>query len=361
MNELLDTFGLLAAAMLDDPLLALANAVCWLDPLWETSDDDVYDEGDGVGLALCITRSAFPDIYAGAVERIRSGASEKGLDSFICGAISHQGIPLDNLEFLGYGIPLTACGIELSDYDLYAARPDLLPLVALFGIRPEPGHYNVEVPDCAYTAGRMIADSLVQQDDEGLKQVGWGLAWLFSCSGNTLILCGIESPLSSASRPDQPITIPDQAYQTAKLLAADLDTHADVRYRQMAWLLRWLFSCTNNPCLDWDDETMCSVEPLSWDPDDVAYAVEIIAEADTLMADIQSALHWLQNTPMVLVGLALNVARLYHALEKCPQQPPQLTLHWPDPDHDTLDEVLHRIGISEGEMRVTCRSSAVPN
>ena len=32
MNDLLDTFGLLAAAMLDDPLLALANAVAWLDP-----------------------------------------------------------------------------------------------------------------------------------------------------------------------------------------------------------------------------------------------------------------------------------------------------------------------------------------
>src|SRR5690606_9448788 len=73
VNDLLDTFGLLAASMLDDPLLALANAVCWLDPLWEFADDDVYDEGDGVGMALCITRSAFPDIYAGAVERIRSG------------------------------------------------------------------------------------------------------------------------------------------------------------------------------------------------------------------------------------------------------------------------------------------------
>ncbi len=213
MNELLDTFGLLAAAMLDDPLLTLANAVCWLDPLWETSDDDLYDEGDGVGLALCITRSAFPDIYAGAVERIRSGVSEKELDSFICGGISQQGIPLDNLEFLGYGIPLTACGIELSDPDLYAARPDLLPLVDLFGIRPEPGHYNVEVPDCAYTAGRIIVDSLVQQNDEGLKQVGWVLAWLFSCSGNTLI--------------------------------------------------------------DFDDESMAEIPPLSWDENDLAFAIEV--------------------------------------------------------------------------------------
>ena len=120
VNDLLDTFGLLAAAMLDDPLLALANAVCWLDPLWETNDDDLYDEGDGVGLALCITRSAFPDIYAGAVERIRSGASEKELDTFICGAISQRGIPLDNLEFLGYGIPLTACGIDTDRYTVFA-------------------------------------------------------------------------------------------------------------------------------------------------------------------------------------------------------------------------------------------------
>jgi hypothetical protein len=269
MNELLDTFGLLAAAMLEDPLLALANAVAWLDPLWETSDDDVYDEGDGVGMALCITRSAFPDIYAGAVERIRSGASEKELDSFICGAIGQRGIPLDNLEFLGYGIPLTACGIELSDPDLYAARPDLLSLVNLFGIRPEPGHYNVEVPDCAYTAGRIIADSLVQQDDERLKQVGWALAWLFSCSGNTLI--------------------------------------------------------------DFDDESLAEIPPLSWDENDLAFAIELVEEANGIMGDVTAGLTLLEATPDLFTALEANIQCTYKVLAKTKgkHDEPRIRLEWP--------------------------------
>jgi len=269
MNELLDTFGLLAAAMLDDPLLALANAVAWLDPLWETSDDDVYDEGDGLGLALCITRSAFPDIYAGAVERIRSGAAEKELDSFICGEISQRGIPLDNLEFLGYGIPLTACGIELSDPDLYAARSDLLPLVDLFGIYPEPGHYSVEVPDCAYTAGRVIADSLVKQADERLQQVGWALAWLFSCSGNTLI--------------------------------------------------------------DFDDESMAEIPPLSWDENDLAFAIELIEEANGIMGDVTAGLKLLEETPILFAALEANIQRTYKVIAKLKgkNDEPRIRLEWP--------------------------------
>jgi hypothetical protein len=269
MNELLDTFGLLAAAMLEDPLLCLANAVCWLDPLWEFADDDMYEEGDGVGMALGITRSAFPDIYAGAVERIRSGASEKELDTFICGEISQRGIPLDNLEFLGYGIPLTACGIELSDPDLYAARPDLLPLVDLFGIRPEPGHYNVEVPDAAYTAGRMIADSLVRQPNERLQQVGWAVAWLFSCSGNSLI--------------------------------------------------------------DYDDESLAEIPPLSWEEDDLAFAIELIEETDEMMQDVTAGLKLLEENPTLFAALEANVQRAYKAIAKMKgkNDEPRIRLEWP--------------------------------
>jgi hypothetical protein len=270
MNDLLDTFGLLAAAMLDDPLLALANAVAWLDPLWETSeDDDVYEEGDGVGMALCITRSAFPDIYASAVERIRSGAAYSELDNLICGEISKRGIPLDNLEFLGYGIPLTACGIELSDPDLYAARPDLLPLVDLFGIRPEPGHYSVEVPNCAYTAGRIIADSLVQQDDEQLKQVGWALAWLFSCSGNTLI--------------------------------------------------------------DFDDESLAEIPPLTWDQDDLAFAIELIEETNGMLRDVTAGLERLESNPHLLSALSAHVKHIYKAIskQKGKEDEPRVRLEWP--------------------------------
>lgn len=269
MNDLLDSFGLLAAAMLDDPLLALANAVVWLDPLWETNEGNLYDEGDGIGLALCITRSAFPDIYAGAVECIRFGATERELDSFICGAISQRGIPLENLEFLGYGIPLNACGIELSNPDLYTARADLLPLVELFGIRPEPGHYNVEIPDCAYTAGRLIADSLVQQDDERLKQVGWALAWLFSCSGNTLI--------------------------------------------------------------DFDDESMAEIPPLSWDENDLAFAIELIEEANGIIGDMTAGLTLLEANPSLFTALEANIQRTYQTIakQKGKKDEPRIRLEWP--------------------------------
>ncbi len=269
MNDLLATCGLLAAAMLDDPLLALANAVAWLDPLWETSeDDDVYEDGDGVGMALCITRSAFPDIYASAVERIRSGAAYSELDTLTCGEISKRGIPLDNLEFLGYGIPLTACGVELSDPDLYAARPDLLPLVDLFGIRPEPGHYTVEVPQCAYTAGRIMADSLVKQTDEPLQQVGWALAWLFSCSGNTLI--------------------------------------------------------------DFDDESLAEIPPLTWDQDDLAFAIELIEETSDMLRDVTAGLKWLEEHRQLFDRLKHNIQCIYRAIakQKGKRDEPKVQLKW---------------------------------
>jgi hypothetical protein len=203
------------------------------------------------------------------VERIRSGASEKELDSFICGEISQRGIPLDNLEFLGYGIPLTAIGIELSDPDLYAARSDLLPLVELFGIRPEPGHYSVEVPDCAYTAGRIIADSLVKQADQRLQQVGWALAWLFSCSGNSLV--------------------------------------------------------------DFDDESLAEIPPLSWDENDLAFALELIEEADAIMQDVTAGLKLLEENAVVFSALADNIQRTYKAIAKMKgkQDEPRIRLEWP--------------------------------
>ena len=133
MNDLLATYALLANAMLDDPLLTLANAVAWLDPLWTTAEDFEYEEGDDVGMALYVTRSAFPEIYAGAVERLHAGATYAQLDTYICKEINKYGIPLDGLEAIAYGIPLIAYGVDLSDPELYAAHPDLLPILALFG------------------------------------------------------------------------------------------------------------------------------------------------------------------------------------------------------------------------------------
>ena len=81
LDALLDTYALLAQAMLDDPFLALANAVAWLDPLWQMPEDYEYEEGEDAAMALDVTRSVFPDIYAGAVERIRAGATYAELEA----------------------------------------------------------------------------------------------------------------------------------------------------------------------------------------------------------------------------------------------------------------------------------------
>jgi hypothetical protein len=252
-NTLLDTYSLLAEAVRDDPFLLLANAVAWLDPLWTLDADDMEIEDDGLGIALVVTRQAFPDIYAGAVERIRAHLSAAELDRFICGEITRRGIPIDNLESMSYGIPLDAAGALLEDLEFYTQHPDTLPILALFGIDPGRERYSVEVPDIAYTAGRAAADSLVKQGDEHWRQVGWALAWLFSCSGNSVI--------------------------------------------------------------DLDYESLMDIPPLSWEPNDVAFAVDLMEEANGIMTDVNAGLQWLQTTPAAMAQLEGNLRRIFRKLK----------------------------------------------
>jgi len=364
VNALCETMTFLSDALAADPATALAHCAAWLDPVGLMTESDDYDfigEDDPVEMALWVTRRAFPDVYADAIRALRAGAGHIEIDNLICAGLSEHGLPADNIEYLGWGIPLPAYGVTLEDADFYPANPEAARVLAAFGVSPEPNPYRIDIPQICYTAGHLLGADLIEYPDADWQNVGWALGHLWSCTGNSVVLCGIESSLSSTSRTNHTVTIPDQAYRVAELLAVDLEAHIDMRYRQMAWLLRWLFSSTNNSCLDWDHETMYSVEPLSWEPEDVEFAFTIIQEAETIMADIQSALKWIQENPVVLVGLALNVAQLYQALEKRPQEPPRLTFHWFDLDHEALDEVLGRIGISAGKIKVTSRSSADPS
>jgi hypothetical protein len=129
------------------------------------------------------------------------------------------------------------------------------------------------------------------------------------------------------------ITVPEQAYTVGRILADDLATHPDARYRQVSWLLKWLFSSSGNSCVDWDEETMSSVEPLSWSPEDVTFAIELIEEANGIMADALAGSRWLLSEPALLLALWRNVHFLYIELKKHPQRNPRLRLEWPDPDH----------------------------
>lgn len=272
MTDLFALQNALAAAMNADPVLRLAHLTAWLDPLWREDDDwDMpQDEDDTLYVALRLLRGAFPDIYFDALMAMRGGTTYPQLDHLICGAVQAQGIPLESLEWMAYGIPLPAYGVDLYSADFYAAHPDAVPVLACFGVSSEPNPYDIRIPDAVYDAANCIADSLA--------------------------------------------------------------TQADAHWQQVAWTIRFLFSLTGNSSVDWDDEMMYSVDPLGWNPADIAFACDIIKEADTIMADALAGLAFLKTHPAALNVLQDNVRRVYKAIErqKSRQTEPKVRLKWHD-------------------------------
>ena len=278
MNVLFMLHSHLTRALQTDPLHQLALLTSTLDPLWQIDENEFDDREGGGDLGLFIARRVFPDLYIEAVLRRQSGANDAELERILCSGFTQQGIPLDDIAFLGYGIPLTAYGITLDDPEVYTHRPDLLPLLALFGIRVEPGCSTIDIPKCTYSAASILADSLVQQTDLHWQQVGWLLAWLFGCSGNTLI--------------------------------------------------------------DTDDEELGSIQPLSWDTDDVAFAIEMITEAQRVLDDADQAQAWLTTHPEALEQLSANFQHTYKSLKQAEKRSamtgkkgqhhaPHIRLDWP--------------------------------
>ncbi len=243
MNLLTELYEQLAVALTADPLLLLASAVAAFDPFWADFDEDEIDyETDPLTIALQVTRSGFPDIYAEAVERLRADAPYAEVDRLLCKAISAKGIPLDDLETIGWGVPLVAVGVNLEDPEFYAVHTDVLPALLPFGIDlPEVKTYSIDLPEGIYQVGCAIATSLHEQTDVALRQVGLLYGWLFGCTGNSLV--------------------------------------------------------------DYTDEMLAEIQPLSWSPDDIAFAIEMSEEADGMMRDVQMGLDLLKTTPDLMVAL----------------------------------------------------------
>jgi hypothetical protein len=277
MTQLLDIQQLLVNEMNTNPALCLANAVAWLDPFWDefTDEDDDYAGDGGLGLALRVVRNSFPALYIQVIEQLREGCSWDDIDRFVCREIEKLGIPLENLEWMGYGIPLPSYGVKLEEPDFYESHADFIPILAPFGIDPtaEDDNVDVDVPECTHIVGQFIAE--------------------------------------------------------------DLEQHPDERYRQLSWLLQWLFSCSGNSVIDLDYEAMCEFQPLSWDKDDLEFAIAIIQEADEIMPEALKGLAFLQSTPEVSTALGNNVRRIYKALSKCPKEnrhdKPRVRCIWPSP------------------------------
>lgn len=272
MNTLTEMYDQLAVALTGDPLLLLASAVATFDPFWSTFDEDDIDyEDDPLYIALAVTRSAFPDIYAEAVEQMRSNTPRQDMDRTICQAITAKGIPMDDLEVMSWGVPLNAIGVDVEDPEFYAVHNVALPALVPFGVDiPESETYSVDMPDCVYAAGRAVAASLYEQDDPTLKQVGWLYAWLFGCSGNSLI--------------------------------------------------------------DLTNEDMYEIQPLSWSADDIAFAVEMIEEADGIMSDAMAGLKHLTTSPDLMATMERNIAHLYRVIKQKGKLDDNARLNWSRPD-----------------------------
>ncbi|MCL4237661.1 MAG: hypothetical protein KJ047_05390 [Anaerolineae bacterium] len=272
MTTLTEVHSFLAASLRDDPLLCLAQVVARFDPLWNGLPDDEFNDDGSLAAALDVTRDVFPDIYALAVDALHHSAGYDDLDTLICAEISARGIPLDCIETVGYGIPLPAYGTLLHDPDFYTYHPDVVPVMQLFGIQPEE---------------------------------------------------------------DNPIDIPDHACSAAQIIADDLAEHASAYYRQVSWLIQWLFGFSNNSVVDWDTEMMFSVEPLLWDAENIAFAIEIIEEADTIMREVSAGLQWLITQPTVMQAMQDNIQRLYRSSARQSKSRKERKhydhprLHWP--------------------------------
>jgi hypothetical protein len=190
VNDLLETFGFLANAMLDDPLMALANAVVWLDPLWDSDDANFAEHGDMIGVAMEATRIGFPETYIEVVGEYRAGADEEDIEAIVCRALDKRDIYVNDLDEVAYGIVLPSFGLTLYDPDTFTSHPDLLPIAKLFGISIE--QYECKLADGAESIGWAIANSLDHHADPQWKKVGLFLQWMFGISGNSSVDWSLE-------------------------------------------------------------------------------------------------------------------------------------------------------------------------
>jgi hypothetical protein len=271
MNALQQTYAHLAQSLQADATLQLASLVAWLDPLWQDDgDDDTWEWHDEVNVfntALRICRQVFPVIYTHALHLLRQDTSYARIETFLCDAIQQEGIPLDHLDIMTWGIPLPAYGVLLDDPDFYQMHPDTVPVLACFGISPEPNPYHVDVPDVALQAMTHIGHDLLQDDAD------WHPAW-----------------------------------------------------RDVGWALLWLASSTNNSLCDLEYEMLMEFEPLSWH--DIDFARELIQEADDVMGKVIQGLVWLNHQPERLDTLQHNAKRILNALKKGESHAKRCSLAW---------------------------------
>jgi hypothetical protein len=81
---------------------------------------------------------------------------------------------------------------------------------------------------------------------------------------------------------------------------------------------------------DFDDEALAEIQSLSWNEDDLAFAVELIEEANGIIGDVTAGLTLLEENPILFAALAANIQRTYKTIakQKGKQDEPKIQLRW---------------------------------
>lgn len=189
-------------ALMADSSLALAQVTGWLDPVHFYPEDYVEDHYWGMMeedpqaatlYALTICRDLFPAVYTRAVQHIRQGASFDELDTLICQTINEQ-YPLFNLTTIHdmrYGIPVEWYGIDLDSPEMLDQHPWAVDILADFGAIPEKlrGIVAFDYDDVwtAWQTAQHVVRSLVIEDRQPCADLALLLLWLFSSTENSLV------------------------------------------------------------------------------------------------------------------------------------------------------------------------------
>jgi hypothetical protein len=262
MSELLQAHLFLSQALTQDNLTALALLTVWLDPLWIGVSDpneldpayqDYAEQDDPKLQALLIARHCLPQVYVEAISHLHDGCTASELEDVLLAGFRRAGIPLDEagLEMIWWGIPMPAYGRNLEEEEFFSDFPQTIPLLRLFGFT---------ITDEAESA--------------------------------------FDNP------PDM-----EAACDIAIVLHESLEPYIGQSecQRQVYHALGWLWSISGNSSIDMDYESMSEYEPLGWSKENIEFAHELIAEAESILTDAMAGLSYLENHPVALDLLAQHI------------------------------------------------------
>lgn len=201
-QHLLDLHRTLGIMHLNDPVLAIQNAMSWLcphvavgDDAWNWSNDEMQTE---IVCAMLTCRTLWPPLYQAAFEAVNQQTvfDQKALESIYWLLVN--GISLEigphmeiwELSQMAYGVPVVGFGCDIFDDEFMHDEDDLAGLLADLGIDLD---WNYEAMKIKYKVVNDLQISLLGSkpqlpagDPTPRQALGWLLAWMFASTGNFL-------------------------------------------------------------------------------------------------------------------------------------------------------------------------------